>query len=111
MTRFARLVLAAWLLALGVAVAAPAVQPQVLEVVCAGGAMKLQAGDADAPAGAAAMQCPLCQPLAGPLPVAAPVAAGAVPTGCEPGWGTPAPVTRAAHAPLPARGPPAALHA
>lgn len=69
----ARLVLAWLLLSLGVAVAAPLVQPHAMQLVCsAGGNVKLvvvSADGAQAPAGAH-LDCPLCLPLGAPPPVA-----------------------------------------
>lgn len=108
MTRFARLVLAWFVLSVGVAIAAPAVQPQALQMVCSGGAMKLvTVGDEAGPAASATLDCPLCAPfhalppasrqalrLADPLPLAAAVPAD--------------PPARPSAAPAPARGPPAA---
>lgn len=106
-----RAALAWFALSLGVAVAAPLVSPQSLELVCSGaGVMKLIAKD-DGGAqelGAAHLDCPMCMPLLAPPP---PAVAGA----CEP----PSPLSHAlrpivaAHlaaataAPPPARGPPA----
>lgn len=73
--RLARVVLAWFALAIGVAVAAPMVNPQAMELVCSGsGAMKLVvkgAGDApDAPAASSShtLDCPLCATPAGPAP-------------------------------------------
>jgi hypothetical protein len=67
MTRQARLVLAVFLLSLGAAIAAPAVTPQRLEMVCAGGVFKLVlpegAGVSSAPS---ALDCPLCVPAGVP---------------------------------------------
>ena len=56
----ARLVLAAWLLALGTAIAAPAVKPLSLETICAGGVMKVVVQGQDDPA--SSPDCPLCSP-------------------------------------------------
>ncbi len=101
---FVRLVLAAWLLALGVAIAAPAANPPTLEMICSGGVMKLVAQGQDDPA--PAPDCPLCVPpglLAGLSCTGqgiVPVASGLAPArGIDP---------KAGHAatPPPARGPP-----
>lgn len=104
----ARLVLAWFALSLGVAVAAPVVQPQGLDLVCAGGgAMKLLAkSDQGKPAGSHTLDCPLCVCAVAPPPLAtaAALAVRAAPLD--------APARIAAHvptrtaAPPPARGPP-----
>lgn len=64
-TLLARLVLAWFLLAVGVAIASPIVQPQAMEMVCtAGGGVKLVALDSDATDATAAhhtLDCPMCQ--------------------------------------------------
>ncbi len=66
----ARLVLAWFVLALGVAMASPFVQPQSMELVCAsGGAMKLVVKTADGGADEArghTLDCPMCLPLGVP---------------------------------------------
>lgn len=78
----ARLVLAWFVLALGVAIASPLVQPQSTELVCAsGGAMKLIVTSDDGkqvPSGHT-LDCPLCASIGAPpplvqLPVAVPIA-------------------------------------
>lgn len=59
----ARLILAWFVLALGVAVAAPVVSPKSFDLVCsAGGAMKLvvQGEDGTTVAGTHTLDCPLC---------------------------------------------------
>lgn len=106
----ARLVLAVFVLSLGVAIASPLVQPQSMELVCAtGGAMKLIVKNADGTAQERGhtLDCPLCASVAAPPPVIQAVMA------------TPSPLAYAlqplpaAHiaartaAPLPPRGPPA----
>ena len=98
--------LAVFLLSLGVAIASPAVKPQTLEMVCAGGTYKLvpQEGVAVAPS---ALDCPLCAPSG--LPPALPLIEA------SPDWGSQvqplgAPATRIASQtawPPPARAPPA----
>lgn len=112
-TLLARLVLAWFVLSLGVAVASPLVQPQALELVCGtGAAAKLVMLDSDGQAVAAdhhALDCPACLAATLPppvvilqLPVAAPVPLAQHPF-------------HAAHlaaltgAPLPPRGPPASI--
>ncbi len=108
----ARLVLAWFVLSLGVAIASPLVNPQSMELVCAsGGAMKLvvKSADGDEQARGHTLDCPLCTPVAAPLPQAAPdVSSGFMlahtlrPLAANPWAGH-------AAAPLPARGPPAFL--
>ncbi len=106
MNRMARLVLAGFLLSLGVAIVSPAVQPPRLEMICSGGVMKLLAQvEADA-SGASLLDCPLCLPGMAPAPGAA--------TLDLPGLGPalpgvsrrPLPHVTIAAPPLPARGPP-----
>ena len=67
----ARLVLAWFALSIGVAIAAPVVHPQGVELICsAGGAVKIMVkGDVDKPAGLHTLDCPLCAPSGAP-PVA-----------------------------------------
>lgn len=67
----ARLVLAWFALSIGIAVAAPVVKPQGVELICsAGGAVKfLVQGDTGTASGAHTLDCPLCAPSAAP-PVA-----------------------------------------
>lgn len=103
----ARLVLAWFVLAVGIAVAAPVVQPQSLEMICSGGSLKLVGtGDAgeDGLAGGLALDCPLCAGAAPPPPA---VALPAVqPLGQVLRSIPAARVAALAAAPLPARGPP-----
>lgn len=68
----ARLMLAWFVLAIGVAVASPVVQPRGLELVCAGGGLKLlqQGGDGEA-LPSVGLDCPLCATAAAPPPAAA----------------------------------------
>ncbi len=72
MTLLARLALAGFLLSLGAAMAAPAVKPQPLEMVCAGGVFKLVAPEGKAAMAPSALDCPWCAPSGLPplLPVA-----------------------------------------
>jgi hypothetical protein len=64
----ARLVLAWFALAIGVAVASPLVNPQGIELICSGGSMKLLAksGEDGAPAAGHTLDCPLCASLDAP---------------------------------------------
>ena len=71
--QLARLVLAWFVLSMGVAVASPLVAPQALELVCSGsGAMKLliktDAGAKEV-AGSHTLDCPLCASHSAPPPV------------------------------------------
>lgn len=105
----AALVLAWIVLATGVAVAAPLVVGQTLEMVCSGAGMKLVAagGDADVDGQPqpSALDCPLCASLAAPPPAAVPAvflpplahALKAIPS---------ARIAALTAGPLPARGPP-----
>lgn len=106
----ARLVLAWFVLSLGVAIATPLVQPQSLELICAtGGAMKLIVKNADGTAQERGhtLDCPLCATVAAPPPALTPlvVAPSSLAHALQP--------VAAAHiaartaAPLPPRGPPA----
>ncbi|WBY00180.1 DUF2946 domain-containing protein [Ramlibacter tataouinensis] len=106
----ARLVLAWFALAIGVAIASPVAQPQALELVCSGGTMKLlvKADSGGEPATSHTLDCPLCASVAPPPPV---IRAATVlpPVGAmERSIPARSPVARPA-APLPARGPPARL--
>ena len=64
----ARLVLAWFALSLGVAVASPVVKPQAVELVCAGGAIKLlvKGGDDVDESRSHTLDCPLCSGLDAP---------------------------------------------
>jgi len=104
----ARLVLAVFLLALGVAIASPPLRAVSLEMVCAGGVIQVvKHGDDGALAQARSLlDCPLCAPAGAPpgaltsllpqpdLPALSPVSASA------------AVVAVRSDAPAPARGPP-----
>lgn len=105
----ARLVLAWFVLALGVAIASPLVQPQSLELICAtGGAMKLIVKNADGTAQERGhtLDCPLCATVAAPPPVLTPVVL--VPSSLAHALQPVAAAHIAARtaAPLPPRGPP-----
>lgn len=104
----ARLVLAWFVLAMGVAVASPMVQPRGLDLVCVAGGLKLLAdGDNDAPR-AMGMDCPLCAAAGAPPPAATGMIVVVEPQSPAPLL---APGLRAAAVPPapPARGPPALL--
>lgn len=108
-----RLVLAGFLLSLGVAIASPLVNPQSIELLCSGsGTMKVLVKSADgtpAPTTHTALDCPLCASVSAPPPVAF----GAVPLAQALGVAVqPIPAARVAArtaAPPPARGPPLLL--
>lgn len=104
-----RLVLAWFALAVGVAVAAPVVQPSSAQLVCTGtGLMKLIVPGDDGtgqPADSHTLDCPLCASVAPPPPLAR------APESPHPLAHVLQPVPAARHAariaaPLPARGPP-----
>ena len=104
-----RLVLVWFALAIGVAVAAPLVHPQDLQLVCsAGGTVKLIAQDADSgqPTGLHTLDCPLCATLAAPPPVIAQAHALAAATGLAAELESSARTAALTSPPLPARGPP-----
>lgn len=108
----ARLVLAWFVLFVGVSVASPIVQPSATQLICsASGAMKLVAldgpdGEGQAQTGVATMDCPLCSPMGLALPTLAQT------TQLQVGLAHALRPTAAAHlawltrSPLPARGPP-----
>jgi len=107
----ARLVLVWFVLALGVAVAAPLVQPQALELVCSSaGAVKLvQVGDDGSTAAAHLLDCPLCLTGSGSAPPPAVPSSWAQPlpqAHALPALAAPIHAGRTA-APPPSRGPPA----
>jgi hypothetical protein len=106
----ARAVLAWFVLSIGVAVAAPVVQPEALSLVCsASGGSKLVSGndDGSAPAQGHQVSCVLCMVVSAPPPVQADTLAqlpslSYVQPAAPGHW-----ITWRTHAPLPARGPPA----
>jgi len=104
----ARLVLAWFVLALGVAVASPLVKPQAMELVCssAGSVKLVKTGDDGSQPSSHVLDCPLCLIASAPppamvsLPQAAPLQAATL-------WaGIAAHLASRAAAPLPPRGPP-----
>ena len=107
--RLSRFVLAWFVLALGVAAVAPAVQPAQFEWVCSangGGALVVHQADGSPIAQAHAAQCALCVLLAPPPDFTATLAALAF-DNAEPlsGYGSHPPSLDSA-APFPPRGPP-----
>ena len=106
----ARLVLAGFVLALGVAIASPLVQPQSMELVCAtGGAMKLIVKNADGTAQERGhtLDCPLCASVAAPPPLIALAVEAPSPLAYALQPLPAAHIAARTAAPLPARGPPA----
>ncbi len=107
--RHARLVLAVWLLSLGVAIAAPALRPVALEMVCAAGGMQLVERSDDggiAPQVRGLLDCPLCAPAGAP-PAALPTLLPQpdLPAS-RPAFASAAVAALRSDAPPPARGPP-----
>lgn len=104
-----RWVLLCFVLSLGVAVAAPMVHPQRIELVCApAGALKtvVHTDDGVQALGADALHCPLCL-LSVPPPTAPALRWPALPQPLHTPWpSTAARIAVLAGAPLPARGPP-----
>jgi hypothetical protein len=110
-TVLARLVLAWFVLSLGVAVASPLVQPPAVEWVCSGaGMVKLLVKSADGTAqdrSAGGMDCPLCMPTGAPPPAEVRSALPSPQPLGEILRSIPAArLAAATAAPLPARGPP-----
>jgi hypothetical protein len=106
----ARLVLAGFVLALGMAIASPLVQPKAMELVCAsGGAMKLiiKSADGGEATSSHTLDCPLCAAVSAPPPALAPVTV--VPSSLAHALRplVSAHIAGRTAAPLPARGPPA----
>lgn len=104
----ARFVLAWFVLVVGLAAAAPVVQPQSLDVICSGGMMKLVVqGDADEGQASAAvsLDCPLCMSVAPPPAVV--TVAGPQPLGRALQSIPAAHIAAFTRPALPARGPPA----
>jgi len=108
-----RFVLLWFVLSLGVAIAAPVIHPQAMELVCSSaGAIKVivKSDDGARELGGGHTDCPLCAIVGAPppaLPVVAPVAP-ALPLGRVVQSIPAARLAAATAAPLPARGPPAA---
>lgn len=110
-SQLARLVLAWFMLAWGVAVAAPVLHPQAMELVCSdAGRMKLVAigegGDA-APAGHHTLDCAACLAVLPPPSARQLHMPRSVPLDAAPARIAAAPRSASAGAALPPRGPPA----
>ncbi len=106
----ASFVLAWFMLSLGVAIASPIVQPQVMQLVCTSvGSVKvvIQTSDGVQDLGVGHIDCPLCV-LTGAPPPTPPVARlpGIQPLGLAVQSIPAARIAAATAAPLPARGPP-----
>jgi hypothetical protein len=108
--QLARFVLAWFVLALGVAVASPIVQPQDILLVCTGsGAMKMLVKAADGSASEVSsntLDCPLCAPMVAPPPVEKWAAEPIQPLANALQVIPSAHIAARTAAPLPARGPP-----
>ena len=109
-TFLSRLVLAWFVLSLGIAVASPIVKPQDILMVCTGsGAMKVlvQAEDGStAEVAGNSMDCPLCAPMVAPPPVDHWAAEPSQPLAYSLQAIPSALIAARTAAPLPARGPP-----
>jgi hypothetical protein len=109
-TFISRLVLAWFVLSLGVAVASPIVKPQDILLVCSGsGAMKVlvQSDDGSTTELASnSMDCPLCAPMGAPPPAARAGVEPAQPLAYALQSIPSAHIAARTAAPLPARGPP-----
>lgn len=107
----ARLVLAWFVLSVGVAIASPVVQPQSMQLMCtASGSIKLvvQSDDGVHEPGAGHFDCPMCMLTGAPPPLAQPIDFPAVlPLGHAVQSIPSARIAAATAAPLPPRGPPA----
>ena len=112
-TVISRLVLAWFVLSLGVAVASPIVKPQDILLVCTGsGAMKVLVKAADGTATEVAsntLDCPLCAPMAAPPPVEHWAVEPAQALAYALQGIASAHIAARTAAPLPARGPPVSL--
>lgn len=106
----ARFVLVWFALSIGVAIAAPLVQPQAMELICSGaGTMKLlvKTDDGSPAQSGHTLECPLCASLSAPPPVARLTAEPAQPLAHALQSIPSAHIAERTAAPLPARGPPA----
>ena len=104
----ARLVLAWFVLAIGVAAAAPVLQPQSMELVCSGGEMRLMVKDAQGePASGVELKCPLCLVVDTPPLFELQCVTPPLPLGHVLQSIPAARIAALTAAPLPARGPPA----
>ncbi|MCD2515372.1 DUF2946 domain-containing protein [Massilia sp. G4R7] len=105
-----RLVLAWFMLTVGVAVASPVISPQTLVLLCSHEGRKAVVIDADGQvvtASQASLDCPLCLPVVGAPPAPYMSLPAPVSTFAAPLHFSPSRYHAPAGAPLPARGPPA----
>jgi hypothetical protein len=106
---YARWVLACMVLALGVSVASPLVNPQSMELVCsAAGSVKLiqKTDDGGQPLTGHALDCPLCTPMAPPPHMVVLAVAQPQPLAHASHWVAMAHIAARLGPPLPPRGPP-----
>jgi hypothetical protein len=111
-TAFARWVLLGFVLSLGVAIAAPIVNPQATQLICTGsGAMKVIVTSADGSTEVVnqSMECPLCVSIISPPPVVSVTFAPPTQSSVEILKLHAAALAKPSAAPPPARGPPAFL--
>ena len=112
LTLLARFVLAWFVLHVGAGIAAPVLNPQALQVVCAGSGLKvIPGGDGDAQVVTGALDCPLCSPAIAPPPAAAALPLLQAAPALVLAQPRVALVLPPNQAPPPARGPPAGLFA
>jgi predicted secreted protein len=106
---FARLVLAWFVLSIGVAIASPVVNPQSTQLICTGsGVMKVLTTTADGvqEETSQSMDCPLCASLGAPLPVVSTVSEPYMPLSYAVQSIPAAVIAKLTAIPPPARGPP-----
>ena len=105
-----RLILAWFVLTVGVAVASPVISPQTLVLLCSHEGRKAVVVDADGQVITASQQsldCPLCLPVVGPPPASFVSLPAPAVTFSAPVHFSPSRYFAPVGAPLPARGPPA----
>jgi hypothetical protein len=110
LTFLARLVLAWFVLHVGVGIAAPVIQPHTVQLICAGGMLKVVLDGGEQSQAAASVDCPLCSPALAPPPAAKPAGRISTPPAAVAQHATGV-TPRVTEAPPPARGPPAPTHA
>jgi hypothetical protein len=104
-----RLVLAWFMLTVGVAVASPVISPQTLVLLCSHEGRKAVVLDADGQVvttGQQSLDCPLCLPVVGPPPASFASLPAPTLTFAAPLHVSPSQYYAPVGAPLPARGPP-----
>lgn len=108
----ARFVLVWFALSIGVAIASPLIHPQSMQLICSGsGAMKVVTTNADGttPASSHTLDCPLCAGMGVPPPMSVLQFEQIQPLAYALQSIAAAHIASSTAAPLPARGPPAAL--